>query len=149
MKQRIPTAMLPATNDRNSGVFSQALEADFSLFGAREIRDILKCKAHCLRAGFSSNHIIIRTFNEIRDHYIMRVGLPTYLSQMLGPAGQAPIKHCKLYAENGRSIEIHLNGNHNQPVQRFIAKKFGESYLPAMVEAQLKTDSKRVEIRYL
>ena len=152
MKYVLSNTTLLRTNERNSrtpGDTSWTSEADFSVFGAKEIRDILKSKVHCLRAGFPSNHIIIRTLNEIRDHYIMKVGLPTYLSQMLGPIGKVPIKDCKLYAENGRRIEFHLNGNYNQPVQKFIAKQFGNNNLPAMVEAHLETNSDRVEIRYL
>jgi len=124
-------------------------DVDFSIFGAREIRDILKSKAHCLKAGFPTNHFIIKTLNEIRDQYIKRVGLPTYLSQMLGPAGKVPIKDCKLYTGSGRQIELHLNGNLNQPVQIFIAKQFEQNKLPAVVEAAIDSNSGRVEIRYL
>ena len=124
-------------------------EVDFSIFGAREIRDILKSKAHCLKAGFSADHFIIKTLDEIRDQYIVRVGLPTYLSQMLGPAGKIPIKDCKLYTANGSQIEVHLNGNFNQPVQRFIVKQFGQKNLPAVVEAIVNSNSRQVEVRYL
>ena len=122
---------------------------DFSIFGAKEIRDVLKNKAHCLRAGFPPDHIIITTFNEIRDHYILRVGLPTYLSQMLGDLATVPMQYCQLYAENCRRIEVNLNGSHNQPVQRFIAKRFGKDNLPFKVEVHRKPDPDHVEVRYL
>jgi hypothetical protein len=122
---------------------------DFGIFRAREIRDVLKNKAHCLRAGFSPDHIIITTFDEIRDHYILRVGLPTYLSQMLGELATVPVQYCQFYAEDGRPIEIHLNGSHNQPVQRFIAKCFGKENLPFKVEIRRNPDSDRMEARYL
>lgn len=124
-------------------------EVDFSIFGAREIRDILKSKAHCLHAGFSANHVIIRTLNQIRDHYIDKVGLATYLSQMLGPVANAQLQHCILYNENGRQIELYLNGNCNEPLQRFIAKHFASNTLPAMVEVRNTPDCNRVEVRYL
>ena len=127
---------------------TSAMEVDFSAFGAKEIRDIMKSKAHCLRAGFSINHIIINTLNEIRDHYIHRVGLTTYLSQMLGPVGNAPIQDCTLYDENGRRIQLHLNGDYNQAVQRFIAKQFRWNNLPAKVEVRTKLKP-QIEIRYL
>lgn len=128
-------------------------EVDFSVFGAREIRDILKSKAHCLQAGFSANHIIIKTLNQIRSHYIQRVGLATYLSQMLGPMANAQVQHCTLYDERGRLIELHLNGNSTVPLQRFIAKHFAWDKLPAMIEvkeAKIRSESsQRVEVRYL
>jgi hypothetical protein len=123
-----------------------ASEVDFDVFGAKEIRDVLKSKAHCLRAGFSPNHIIIEILNEIRDSYILRVGLPTYLSQMLGSIGNAPIQDCTLYTENGRSIKLQLNGNFKQPIQRFVARHFKDSNLPFRVEIH---NSNRVEVRYL
>lgn len=124
-------------------------EADFSVFGAKEIRDVLKSKAHCLHAGFPANHVIIQTLNEIRKHYIIRVGLPTYLSQMLGRAGQAQMQYCVMYDENHRQLKIHLNGNRNQSVQRFIARHFPIHKLPFKLEVRNESDSDRVEVRYL
>jgi len=122
---------------------------DFSIFGAKEIRDVLKSKAHCLDAGFSPNHVIIATLNEIRDQYMLKVGLPTYISQMLGEVGTVQMRHCTLYGEDNRRIEIHLNGNHNQPVQRFIARRFQRSDLPFKVEVRRGTHPSQVEVRYL
>jgi hypothetical protein len=122
---------------------------DFSVFGVREVRDVLKNKAHCLRAGFPPDHIIITTFNEIRDHYLLRVGLPTYLSQMLGELATAPMRDCRLYADDRRRIEISLNGSHNQPIQRFIAKRFGRENLPFKVEVFKESSPDRSEVRYL
>jgi hypothetical protein len=126
-----------------------AQDVDFSLFGAKEIRDVLKNKAHCLHAGFPPDHIIIETLNEIRDHYMLRVGLPTYLSQMLGELATVPVRNCALYTEDGHRIEIHVNGNHSQPVQRFIAKQFRSDNLPFKVEIHRESTPDRVEIRYL
>jgi hypothetical protein len=148
-KSSVPEAAGPNGRKSNRVYSTPSSDVDFSIFGAREIRDILKSKAHCLKAGFPANHFIIKTLNEIRDQYIKRVGLPTYLSQMLGPAGKVPIKDCKLYTGGGRQIELHLNGNFNQPVQKFITKQFGQDKLPAVVEATIDSNSGRVEIRYL
>lgn len=122
---------------------------DFSIFAAKEIRDVLKNKAHCLRAGFPPDHIIIQTFDDIRDHYLLRIGLRTYLSQMLGEVATAPMQYCKLYTAGCRCIELSLNGDHNQPVQRFIAKHFGRGNLPFKVEVRRDPHSDRVEVRYL
>jgi hypothetical protein len=125
------------------------IDIDFEVFGAKEIRDVLKSRAHCLRAGFPPNHIIIITLNEIRDHYLRKVGLPTYLSQMLGDLGKIPTQYCTLYDQEGRPIKLQLNDNPNQPVQRFIAKQFRWNNLPFGVEAQKGINPDRVEIRYL
>lgn len=122
---------------------------DYGIFGAREIRDVLKNKAHCLRAGFPPDHLIITTFNEIRDHYLLRVGLPTYLSQMLGELATAPMRDCSLYTEDCRRIMINLNGSHNQPVQRFIARQFGVENLPFKIEVHKGSNPDRAEVRYL
>jgi len=124
-------------------------EVDFSMFGAREIRDVLKSRAHCLRAGFPANHIIIKTFNEIRDQYIQRVGLATYLSQMLGPIANVPVQHCTLFGQNGRRIEFQLNRNYNQTLQRFIARHFQWDNLPTKVEVRKESKPGHIEARYL
>ncbi|NIP26584.1 MAG: hypothetical protein GWN55_06510 [Phycisphaerae bacterium] len=118
-------------------------------FGAKEIRDILKSKAHCLQAGFPPDHVLIKTFNEIRDGYISEVGLPTYLSQMLGPLATVEMRYCALYNEDGRRLEFHLNGRHNQSVQRFIADYLGAGELPFKVEVCREANPDRVEVRYL
>jgi len=145
--------MIDMTNQNGDGarkVSSTNDQAvDLNIFGAREIRDILKSKVHCLHAGFSANHVIIKTLNQIRDHYIDKVGLATYLSQMLGPVANAQLQHCILYNENGRQIELHLNGNYKEPLQQFIAKHFASNTLPAMVEVRNTPDCNRVEVRYL
>lgn len=133
----------------HKNISASTAEVDFTIFGAAEIRDVLKSKAHCLRAGFSANHFIIKTLNEIRDNYIQRVGLPTYLSQMLGPVGTVPIEFCTLYNEHGGKIGLHLNGNCQQPLQRFIAKHFEWNKLPAVVEIQSNSPKNKIEIRYL
>lgn len=128
---------------------TQTRSVDLSIFGTKEIRDVLKNKAYCLRAGFPPDHIIIETLNEIRDHYILRVGIPTYLSQMLGELATVQMQYCTLYTEDDHPIEIHLNGNHTQPVQRYIAKQFQRENLPFKVEVRRDAHPERVEIRYL
>jgi hypothetical protein len=124
-------------------------DLDLDIFGAKEIRDVLKSRAHCLRAGFSTQHIIISTLNEIRNHYILKVGLPTYLSQMLGEVAKAPIQHCRLYNSDDQPIKLALNHNPDQPLQRFIAQRFQWDELPSRIEVYKEGDPERIEIRYL
>jgi len=124
-------------------------EVDLSVFEAREIRNILKSKAHCLRAGFPSDHMILSVLDEIRDDYVRRVGLATYLSQMLGHLANVSVQDCTFLDESGQPIEVHLNGNGQQPVQRFIARQFGRKDLPFRVDIRRQPDSSRIETRYL
>lgn len=125
------------------------IKVDFDIFGAKEIRDVLKSRAHCLRAGFPSEHIIIATLNEIRDHYILKVGLPTYLSQMLGELGKVQVQYCTLYDQTDQAIEVDLHNDHTLPVQRFIAKRFHWDDLPFKIEVRKEGDPDRAEVRYL
>ena len=84
-------------------------EVDLSVFKAREIRNILKSKAHCLRAGFPLDHMILSVLDEIRDDYVKRVGLATYLSQMLGDLANVSVQDCAFFDESERLIEVNLN----------------------------------------
>jgi hypothetical protein len=119
---------------------------DFDVFGAKEIRDVLKSRTHCLRAGFPARHIIIATLNEIRNHYILKVGVPTYLSQMLG---EAPIQYCTLYDLSDQALQLDLKHHQTQPLQRFIAQCFQWDELPFKVEVRKEDDPGRIEVRYL
>jgi hypothetical protein len=126
-----------------------AREVDLGAFRAQEIRNILKSKAHCLRAGFPLDHTIISVFDEIRDDYVKRVGLAAYLSQMLGDLANVPVQNCTFFDENRQPIEVNLNGNGQQPVQRFVARQFGRRNLPFEVDIRRQPDSSRIETRYL
>lgn len=147
----IKTPTFPTINGR--ALFKEpaatGLEVDLSVFGVREIRDVLKSKAHCLHAGFSSNHMIIQTLNEIRMAYIHRVGLPTYLNQMLGDVGNVPIQCCRLYSEDNHPIRLRFKGDHDQPAQRYIARHFRRDRLPFKIETCKDSNPERVEVRYL
>jgi hypothetical protein len=126
-----------------------AEDVDLSIFNAREIRNILKSKAHCLQAGFPLDHMIISVFDEIRDDYVKRVGLATYLSQMLGDLANVSVQDCAFFDEGEQTIEVHLNGDGQQPVQRFVAQQFGRKNLPFRVDIRRQPDSSRIETRYL
>lgn len=128
--------------------FTPGGDVDLDIFGAKEVRDVLKSRAHCLKAGFPSNHIIIITLNEIRIHYILRVGLPTYLSQMLGELGKFPIQNCVLYDEYDRPLDVSCS-DPNQSLQRFLAKQFRPKTLPFKVEGSREPQASHTEVRYL
>ena len=114
---------------------------------ANQIRDLLKTRAHCLHAGFLPTHPLIVVFNKMRDEYILQVGLPTYLSQMLGSLATVSIQECILYDHTGDLLKLDLKG-HQQPVQRFIGEHFWPDNLPCRVE--IKRESRaQMEVRYL
>jgi hypothetical protein len=146
-------AILHMTTQKSDKISKEAAttkaRVDLDVFGTKEIRDVLKSRAHCLRAGFPPQHVIIITLNEIRDHYIIKVGLPTYLSQMLGDVAKAPIRYCTLYDPNDQPLEFDLNRNPAQPLQRFIAQRFQWDELPFRIEVRKEGDPNRVEVRYL
>lgn len=128
---------------------AHVLEKSGLQFRAGDIRDILKSKAHCLRAGFAPDDLIIQTLNEIRNDYIHRVGLPTYLSQMLGHLANVQMQHCRLFRADGHPVSLHPNGSYTQPLQRFIARHFQIQHLPFIVEFQNPYNPEQIETRYL
>jgi len=94
--------------------------------------------------------MIISVFDEIRDDYVKRVGLATYLSQMLGDLANVPVRNCAFFDESEQPIEVHPSGKGQQPVQRFVARQFGaRKNLPFRVDIRRQTDSSRIETRYL
>jgi len=154
MPTSLENVMMLGTVTQKSDQFTEETatpkaKVDLDIFGAKEIRDVLKSRSHCLRAGFSSKHIIIATLNEIREHYILKVGLPTYLSQMLGELGKAQVQYCTLFDQNDQPIKLDLHNNHTLPLQRYITKRFHWDNLPFKVEVRKERDSDRVEVRYL
>ena len=94
--------------------------------------------------------MIISVFDEIRDDYVKRVGLATYLSQMLGDLANVPVQNCAFFDESGQPIEVHPSGKGQQPMQRFVARQFGgRKNLPFRVDVRRQSDSSRLERRYL
>jgi hypothetical protein len=124
-------------------------EVDLSVFKTQEVRSILKSKAHCLQAGFPLDHMIFAVFDEILDDYVKRVGLATYLSQMLGGLANVPAQNCAFFDESEQPIKVYLNGNGQQPVQRFVARQFGRENLPFRVDIRKPPDFNQIETRYL
>jgi len=92
--------------------------------------------------------MIISVFDEILDDYVKRVGLATYLSQMLGDLANVPVQNCAFFDESEQPIEFQFNGNGRQPVQRFVAQHF-EKKLPFRLDIRRQPDSNRIETRYL
>ena len=114
---------------------------------ASQIRDLLKTRTHCLQAGFAVTHPLIVALNKLIGEYIIRVGLPTYLSEMLGPVATVSTYKCTLYDHQGQPLELDLRSC-QQPLQRFIREQFWPDNLPYKVEVRKDTQA-QVEVRYL
>ncbi|GIK38461.1 MAG: hypothetical protein BroJett011_22940 [Chloroflexota bacterium] len=116
-------------------------------FSASQIRDLLKTRAHCLQAGFPITHPLMGALNKLIGEYIARVGLATYLSEMLGPVAMVSMDKCTLYDHTDRPLELDLK-NYQQPLQHFIKEKFLLDNLPSKVEVKKDSPGQR-EVRYL
>lgn len=81
------------------------------------------------------------------DYYVGRVGLPQYLSQMLGDAATAPMARCVLGWPDGRIFAGRLWRRPEQQLQRYIRYECGRLDLPYVVEVHL--GGGHVAVRYL
>lgn len=108
---------------------------NLDLLTTADVRDVLKCKAHLLRVGIPPDFVAVETLTVIINHYRERVGLKTYLSQMLGELAETPVSECALYWMNGERIK--LTGS--RPLQRFIWRAFPDGILPFMVKVGEET----------
>jgi hypothetical protein len=77
---------------------------DFTYFGVREIRDVVKTRGHLLRAGFLPDSPAVNLLTWIRDRYVLRVGLGDYVSQMLDKAATVSVRYCMLVSEDGQVL---------------------------------------------
>jgi hypothetical protein len=116
-------------------------------FSSSQIRDLLKTRTHCRQAGFPLTHPLIVALNKLINEYIVRVGLATYLSEMLGPVAKVSIFNCTLYDHTDRPLKLELK-NYQQPLQNFIKEQFLLDNLPAKVEVK-KEPQGQSEVRYL
>lgn len=116
--------------------------------GVREVRDYVKVKAHLMKLKQPDpltdllKPVLILCLKIIRNDYVRRVGLPTYLSQMLLSESTELMANCTLIWSGGRRAQ----GVDGQQVQKYIAARCAGD-LPDIVRIQLG-DGKEVE-RYL
>lgn len=132
--------MLPGVRIIITGLPYLPARLNLDLLDTPAIRDCLKVRAHLLKVGISPDYAAVETLTIIIQHYRERVGAKVYIAQMLGEMGQVPIGECQLYWMDGSRIETPVKSD--QPVMRFIARRFGGGVLPFMVKAN-------EEVRYL
>jgi hypothetical protein len=120
---------------------------DFTYFGVREIRDVVKTWGHLLRAGFLPDSPAVNLLTWIRDRYILRVGLGDYVSQMLDKAATVSVRYCMLVSEDGQVLAGSGVERPDQAVQHFVRANYGINDLPYQVEIEVGQDMH--EVRYL
>lgn len=103
---------------------------NLDLLTTADVRDVLKTRAHLLRVGVPFEYAAVVTLTIIIDHYRHKVGLPKYLSEMLGEMANVPVKDCRLYWQSGERVPV--SGDGGQPVLRFL-RRFGGGVLPFRV----------------
>lgn len=101
-----------------------------AVFTCQQVRDLVKARGHYLMAGISPQHPTVFDLRQQRDAYIEKVGLSTYLSQMLDNIAQVPVDKCILGWEDGQVMEF---AGQAEPVQRHIKRHFAQD-LPFVVE---------------
>lgn len=110
----------------------------------QEVRILMQAKAILIRSGADAR--AVSHLNRLRDVYVRRVGLATYLSQMLTSVATIEARQCVLGWRDGRVADQEsFRGEGNRPVQRYIRAHYRDD-LPCVVEALIKG---RVEVRYL
>ncbi len=120
---------------------------DFTYFGAREIRDVVKTRGHLLKAGFLPHSPAVNLLTWIRDRYVLRVGLGDYISQMLDKAATVSVRYCMLVSEDGGVLAGSGVVRPEPALQHFIRANYGIDDLPYQVEVEVGQDMH--EVRYL
>lgn len=110
---------------------------NLDLLTTADVRDVLKTRAHLLRVGVPADFVAVETLTIVIEHYRQKVGVKTYLSQMLGEMAETPLAECALYWMNGERVPV--SGDGGQPVQKFIKRRFGGGVLPFKVVANEET----------
>jgi len=103
-------------------------------FNCQQIRDVVRTRAHYIMAGCPPDAPIIVELTQKRDEYLALVGLPTYLSQMLGKIATLSIRFCVMEWMDGRIIDTF--DQPKCPIQQYIRKHYHDD-LPYTVEAHV------------
>lgn len=91
---------------------------DLDALDTPDIRDVLKCRSHLLRVGIPADFAAVKTLTVLIDGYRKRVGLATYLSEMLDGLASAPVGECEIYTMDG--LRVVAQGN--EPIQKYLRR---------------------------
>jgi hypothetical protein len=116
----------------------------------RQIRDVVKARGLLLDDSHDDGDSSVVALTHQIEDYVAGVGLPTYVSQMLGDAEKCSIKMCSLYWPDGRvfhgSVEVAAT-NRGCRVLVWILENCRPDNVPYKVEAHLGVDL--TAVRYL
>jgi hypothetical protein len=118
-------------------------------FTCQQIRDLVKTRGHYLMAGLDPGEAVVVGLTATRDEYLARVGLATYLSQMLDDVATMSMRHCVLGWPDGRVEMGNLlrpRQDRARPVQKYLREKYHQD-LPYAVEVRLGVG--HVVVRFL
>ena len=110
-------------------------------FSAPQIRDLLKCKAASLAAGFPPDDPFILSLDEIILSRIQQVGKAQYVSEMIGNLWQVPAGDCRFFFVSGLEVAPPKEWE-GRGAGQFVVARFEWRGLPFRVEGGGK-------IRYL
>ena len=100
---------------------------------AQQTRDLLKCKAASLVAGFPPDDPFIQSLDEIILSRIRRVGKVQYVSEMLGSLWRIPAGDCRFYYAAGLEVALPKEWE-GRGAGQFIVARFVWNELPFRVE---------------
>ena len=106
-----------------------------------QIRDLLKVKATCLRAGFPLDNPFILALDEVILTHIQQRGVVTYVSEQLGPLWSIPAEECRFWFASGLEIVPPVEWR-DRVTGKYVLARFGWNGLPFKIEG-------RGKVRYL
>ena len=99
------------------------------------VRDLLKTKSVCLRAGFPLDDPLILALDEVILAHIQQQGKARYVSEQLGPLWKIPASECRFWFASG--LEIVPPGEwEGRDCGRYVVARFEWQSLPFKVEGR-------------
>ena len=103
-----------------------------------EIRPFVKGRGILMRKGYRADAAPVVECSKLIDRYLYHVGLPTYLSQMLGRLATVSMYRCMLGWLDGRILVGRICEHPRMQAQQFLKYKVGIKDLPYVVEVTLE-----------
>ena len=103
------------------------------LFSASQTRDVLKCKAASLAAGFPPDDPFILSLDEIILSRIQQVGKAQHVSEQLGNLWRVPASDCQFYFASGLEV-VPPKEWEGRGAGQYIVARFRWDGLPFRVE---------------
>lgn len=118
------------------------------MLSCQQVRRLVISRGTMLDAGYLADDPAIMALTEIREEYRKRVGMSTYLSEMLGPMANCVMWMCQVTYPDGRRIDGWELEEKEQHRRTFSWLRRG-SWLDLPYKIQANLGSEHVVIRYL